>query len=296
MTKTYYNVFINSKNRQSSDSVSNFIVNFQTANISCKENEYLSINVVSFDMMNLMYNVNSITKNNTFNLTINNTDFKKIIPFGNYNVFTFADMLNSLLNGIINVSYNQAQNSYTFKKILNDGNNYYISPGNAKKLFGFADKTQIDTLGFTGGFVNMVNYNKIILRANNLNFDYFTFENFKDGGDNFVDNSDILFWISKQDIEPFKMISYNNIDGSKSFHYNLFNKDLDFIELKLTNEFNEEIMDAGEYLLSLQIIKNEKKMDMLLNTLLKTMNIINEIKVILLQGLKFLGFFNSISK
>jgi hypothetical protein len=293
MPNTYHNIFISSKNRQANENVYDFVINFQTANISCNENQYMAINVVSFDMMNTMYNVNSNTKNNTFKLTINSSDTIYTIPYGNYNVYTFMDAINTLLNGLIKLTYNPAQNSYTFSKTALDANNYYIDPLNAYKFFGFKGKKQITMGGMTGEYVNMVNYNKVILRVSNINFDYFTFENIRDPN-SFVENSDILFMVSKQDVEPFKMISYNNADASTSFHYNLFDKNLDFIELKLTNENDEPILDASDYILNLQIILKEKQLDLLTVTTLKILETLKDIKLILLQGLRFFGFFNDI--
>ena len=294
MPSKYHNIFINSKHRLDNESVSNFVVNFQTAGIVANENEYISINVVSFDMMNSMYNVNQITENNTFIFTIDSNDYIKTIPYGNYNVYTFESIINNLLSGFINVKYNVAQNTYTFTKIIDDSSLYFINPLKATKLFGFADKTEIISPSYTGGFINMVNYNKIILRAGNLNFEYFTYENIRKPEGFFVENSDIIFWQSKQDVEPFKMISYNNEDGSKSFHYNLYNKELDFIELRMTNENNEEILDAPEYLLGLQIIVHNRNMDILTNTSIKILALLTEIKMVILQGLRFIGFFSSV--
>lgn len=295
MTKTYHNIFISSKNRLPTESVADFTVNFQAVGISCKENQYLSINVISFEMLNSMFNVNSISKNNTFTLSINSTDTTRTIPFGNYSVYTLRDTLNSLLSGIINVSYNPAQNSYTFKKIIADANNYFITPNSTNKLLGFNTKTLIPVEGYTGNFINMVNYSKIILRVGNLNFDYFTYENIRDPKDAVVENSDILAMFSKQDVEPFKMIRYDNIDASKSFHYKLFNKDLDFIELSLTNENNELITDASDYILILQVIINNKEMDLVISSVNKILNIITDIKTLILLSLKYFGFFNDIN-
>ena len=293
MPETYHDIFTSSKNRQPNENIYDFVVNFQTANISCNENQYMSINVLSFDMMNTMYNVNSNTKNNTFKLTINSSDTIYTIPYGNYTVYTFMDTVNTLLNGLIKLTYNPAQNSYTFIKTAIDVNNYYIDPLNSLKFFGFKGKTQITSGGITGGYVNMVNYNKVILRVSNINFDYFTFENIRDP-DSFVENSDILFMISKQDVEPFKMISYNNADASTSFRYNLYDKNLDFIELKLTNENDEVILDASDYILNLQIIVKDKQLDLLTVTSLKILETLKDIKLIILQGLRFFGFFNDI--
>ena len=68
MTKKLYNIFINSANRDPNESTASFRVDFLTGEIFCKENQYITVNVLSFDMMNSMYNVNSYTGNNTFNI------------------------------------------------------------------------------------------------------------------------------------------------------------------------------------------------------------------------------------
>lgn len=297
--KKIYNVFINSANRDPNDNIHNFKVNFLTGEIVAKENQYITVNVLSFDMMNSMYNVNQYTGNNTFTLKRTNVDGISnpinttiTIPYGNYNVFTYMNVVNSLISPIL-LSYNIAQNTYTYKKTDVSTYRYFIVPLNSYKFLGITTTTEITSTGFTGSFVNMVNFNKIIIRCANLNFDYYTFENLKDDN-NIFENSDILLWKSKQDVEPFKMISYNNEDASNSYIYNLYNKDVDYIDLRLTNELNEEIMDAPDYMLSLQFIVQEKKIDIMSHNLHKAVELINEIKILILQALRFFGFFSNI--
>ena len=97
----------------------------------------------------------------------------------------------------------------------------------------------------------MVNYNKIILRATNINYDVASIENIN-SGTNKLSFSDILFWKSKQDVEPFRNIAYSNEDSGNSFNVLVHDKHISYINLKLTNEFGGLITDASDYLLVLQ--------------------------------------------
>ena len=129
-----YNIFINSANRKAQENVYDFDLYFDNDEIIVKPNEGININVVSFSMMNSMYNVNQYTKNNAFILAnkSTNSDTTFTIPYGNYNVYTFMAELNLLLAGIINVSYNIATNTYTYKNLTLVG--YNINPSNCFTL------------------------------------------------------------------------------------------------------------------------------------------------------------------
>ena len=297
MKKKIYNIFINSSTRDLHEPIYDFNMVFPQGNIKANNDEYININVMSFDMMNTMYNVNSYTSNNTF--TLKRTDADGIsnpvnttitIPYGNYSVFSFKDQLNVLLNGIITVNYNTAQNTYTYTKVASSYR-YFIIPLNATKLLGISNTTEIPVGGYTGTFVNMVNFNKIIIRCGNLNFDYNTYENLKNTNSLF-DNSNILFWKSKQDVEPFKMISYNNEDASNSYVYNLYNNDIDYLNLQLTNENGEAIKDAPDYLLLIQFTVLEKNRDTVETLLKKILVSMNNIAYYILEGLKYIGVFS----
>ena len=52
-------------------------------------------------------------------------------------------------------------------------------------------------------YVNMVNYQQVILKCPTLVFESTSMDNRQDKN-NFIAVSDILYWINKQDIEPFK--------------------------------------------------------------------------------------------
>jgi hypothetical protein len=202
-----YNIFINSANRSSTDKPYDFSVFFDNDEIMVNNNEGVNINVASFSLLNSMYNVNEYTKNNTFILRNNflNTNTTITIPYGNYNVYTLLNQLNILLSNIINVSYNIATNTYTYTNII--GISYSINPLNCSKLLGLSTTTSILTTGTVGGYVNMVNYQQVILRCPTLVYENASMDNIQDKN-NFIAVSDILYWINKQDVEPFKTINY----------------------------------------------------------------------------------------
>lgn len=255
MTEKTINAFISSVNRESNENVYNFTVKFANDIIICNENQYIKINVVSFDMLNTMYNINS-TNNSFYILEYNENDVFVSstliqIPYGNYSVATLKSWLNNNIGTVISVAYNTAQNTFTFTKVISDTNKYYISIINCSKFLGLTGNNYITTSGLTGNYVNMVNYSKIILRATNINYDIGCIENVSTGT-NKLSFSDILFWKSKQDIEPFRNISYSNEDSGSSFNVLIHDKQISYINLQLTNEFGTLITDAPDYLLVLQ--------------------------------------------
>jgi len=278
-----YNIFINSANRKAQENVYDFDLYFDNDEIIVKPNEGININVVSFSMMNSMYNVNQYTKNNTFILTnkSTNSDTTFTIPYGNYNVYTFMAELNLLLAGIINVSYNVATNTYTYKNLTLVG--YSINPSNCSKLLGLIKKTDISAMSsITSGFVNMVDYQQVILRCPTLVFENNSMDNIQDQ-DDFISVSDILYWINKQDVEPFKMINYKNEDCSTLYSYNIINRNINRLNFKLGNEYNEPIYDAPDYLLQLQISVYEKDANFFKEATIQALKLLNDIYFTLLN-------------
>ena len=271
-----YNIFINSANRSSADKPYDFSIYFDNDEIIVNNNEGVNINVASFSLLNSMYNVNEYTKNNTFVLHNDDldTDTTITIPYGNYNVMTLLNQLNILLSGCINVSYNVATNTYTFKNITEVS--YSINPLNCCKLLGLSATTSISPTGTIGEYVNMVNYQQVILRCPTLVFESTSMDNIQDKH-NFIAVSDILYWINKQDVEPFKTINYKNEDCGTLYSYNVVNKNFSNFNFKLVNEFNEPIYDAPDFLLQLQITIYDKDNTYFKEASLEILKMLNEI-------------------
>jgi hypothetical protein len=205
----------------------------------------------------------------------------KLVVHHDYNVYTFMAELNLLLAGIINVSYNVATNTYTYKNLTLVG--YSINPSNCSKLLGLIKKTDISAMSnITSGFVNMVDYQQVILRCPTLVFENNSMDNIQDQ-DDFISVSDILYWINKQDVEPFKMINYKNEDCSTLYSYNIINRNINRLNFKLGNEYNEPIYDAPDYLLQLQISVYEKDANFFKEATIQALKLLNDIYFTLLN-------------
>ena len=107
--------FISSANRQQEEQSYNFTIDHPDGILTCRPNKYMEINVLSFDMPNTMYNINS--KNNKFDIITPDETIRKTITEGNYSIMTFMTQLNNLReNEFVTITYNEAQNTYTFAK------------------------------------------------------------------------------------------------------------------------------------------------------------------------------------
>jgi len=207
-------------------------------------------------------------------MTFLSTNTTITIPYGNYNVYTLLNQLNILLSNIINVSYNVATNTYTYTNII--GISYSINPLNCSKLLGLSTTTSILTSGTIGEYINMVNYQQVILRCPTLVFESTSMDNIQDKN-NFIAVSDFLFWINKQDVEPFKTINYKNEDCGTLYSYNVVNKNFSNFNFKLVNEFNEPIYDAPDFLLQLQITIYDKDNTYFKEASLQMLKLLNDI-------------------
>ena len=271
-----YNIYINSANRGINEKPYDFTVFFDNQEIQVERNEGVNVNIVSFSLLNSMYNISQYSRNNTFilrNITLN-SDITITIPYGNYSVYTFRDQLNVLLSNIITVTYNVATNTYTYKNI--SANSYSINPLSCSKLLGLTTTTSISPLGTTSTYVNMVNYQQVILRCPTLVFENNSLDNIQDKN-NFISVSDILYWVNKQDVEPFKMINYKNEDASTLYNYNVVNRSFSYFNFKLTNELDEPIYDAPDYLLQLQIIIYDKDNSYFKEAMIQALKLLNDI-------------------
>ena len=290
MNNKKFNIYINSKNRDVNEKVYDFNIYLKNQ-IFAGKNEGMNINVMSFSMLNTMYNVNQITKNNTF--TVRKTNLDGItgvvdtiitIPFGNYSVITLRDTINTLLisssQSNITLTYNIPTNTYTFNN-NNASYRWFLIPNTCIKLLGVATTTEI-TSNYTGTYVNMVNYNQIILRCPSLNFEYLNQDNIRDKNNN-LNVSDILFTINKGDVEPYKVISYKNEDAGTSYSYNITNNNITTINLQLFNENDEMIIDAPDYLLELQIVVFYKAEPIFQELAIQSLSLLDDIYFALLN-------------
>jgi len=283
--------FVKSSNRSSNEKSFNFSIDYPDGVLTCNGDEYMEINVISFDMINTMYNINS--NNNQFIIRRGTTDTTYTIPEGNYSVKTFMAMMSGLINDVnIIISYNTAQNTYTFTKKAGITQLHYIIPSKIWGIINLLPTTlyEITTAGMTTGYINLVNYSKIILRTEGINYYYSNIENY--GKPNSSTLSNIIFWACKSDIEPFKVIKYNNEDAGRSFSYKIENKEINNLTLQLKNENNEFITDAPDYLVALQFNFYKVDDNIIKLTMISINKLLNEIYTTLIFAMKRLNLLN----
>jgi hypothetical protein len=264
MKKKTITSFIHSKNRTADDKVYNFAVDYPDGIISCKDNEYIELNVVSFDMLNNMYNINAT--NNC--LKVNET--LKYIPYGNYSVKTFRTTLLSLLPIETTMIYNDAQNTYTF---TGTGT---IQPITMGSLIGLPNNIEVPINNLTTGLINLSSFSKIILRTQGITYYQSNVENLQVASSNLQLFSDIIFWKNKQDVEPFKIIAYNNEDGGNNFCLEVQDKMIFRLQFQLKNERNEFIEDAAEWMAVIQYNIYERQDDVIKNTIVSLYKLLND--------------------
>jgi len=221
--------FISSANRQPQEQSCNFTIDYPDGILTCCPNEYMEMNVLSFDMPNTIYNIDS--KNNEFVIMTPNEIIRKTKLEGNYSIKTFMTQLKTFIgNDLIIITYNEAQNTCTFTKSDELIEVYKIKPISIRQLIGVLDhiEYEIGTSGYTTGLINFINYNKVMVRTENVAYYYSNVENIRTNN-NSVFNSNIIFWKSKADTEPFKILKYNNENGGNLFVYKVENTQINSI-------------------------------------------------------------------
>lgn len=278
--------FISSKNRQASETIYNFSVDYPDGVLSCKENEHMELNVLSFDMPNNMYNINST--NDYFQITLDNGLITDIhIKHGNYSVKTLlkefqtifsqnvipeASILHQFFGTYADVLtivcvYNETTNTYTFKKEIDlplgielpIAFSLFFKPKTCGALLGMANDVEVEITanGMTTGLINLIDYNKIIVHTENISYYYSNIENLSTiSNRQFLSN--IIFWKSKADVPPYQLIKYNNEDGGNSFVYKVENREINSLILQLKNERGEFLTDAVDYMIVIQYVFYER--------------------------------------
>lgn len=278
--------FISSKNRQASETIYNFSVDYPDGVLSCRENEHIELNVLSFDMPNNMYNINST--NDYFQITLDNGLITDIhIKHGNYSVKTLlkefqtifsqnvipeASILHQFFGTYADVLtivcvYNETTNTYTFKKEIDlplgielpIAFSLFFKPKTCGALLGMVNDVEVEITanGMTTGLINLIDYNKIIVHTENISYYYSNIENLSTiSNRQFLSN--IIFWKSKADVPPYQLIKYNNEDGGNSFVYKVENREINSLILQLKNERGEFLTDAVDYMIVIQYVFYER--------------------------------------
>ena len=277
------NIYINSKNRDLSEKISNFTVRIPQNLLRLSQGEYFTLNVNGFYCYNSWFNcIDGF--NNEFQLIIKNINDEIVETYnyklndGNPNVNDVKSNLNGLLINKVLVSYDKQRNKFIFKRSLPvSTQNYtmYLKIINSEDFLGFYKSDRnIEILlpylqnVFSNNIINILGDEAIIIKINgDCILAGNTVDNF---GTETYEPSNIIF-MKPIDVPSNGLLEYNNEDGGDSFHYKLANvEQITWFTLSVYNQDDELIPNFSDYILLLQFIRHkteEGKMEILLNTL-----------------------------
>jgi hypothetical protein len=277
------NIYINSKNRDLSERISNFTVRIPQNLLRLSQGEYFTLNVNGFYCYNSWFNcIDGF--NNEFQLIIKNINDEIVETYnyklndGNPNVNDVKSNLNGLLINKVLVSYDKQRNKFIFKRSLPvSTQNYtmYLKIINSEDFLGFYKSDRnIEILlpylqnVFSNNIINILGDEAIIIKINgDCILAGNTVDNF---GTETYEPSNIIF-MKPIDVPSNGLLKYNNEDGGDSFQYRLANvEQITWFTLSVYNQDDELIPNFSDYILLLQFIRHkteEGKVEILLNTL-----------------------------
>ena len=278
------NIYINSKNRDLSEQISNFTVRIPQNLLRLSQGEYFTLNVNGFYCYNSWFNCID-NFNNEFHIIIKNIDNEVIQTYvyklndGNPNVNDVRTNLNNLLLNKVNITYDKQRNKFIFKRTLpvsTENYKMYLKIINSEDFLGFY-KSDRDTEIFlpylqnvySNNIINILGDEAIIIKINgDCILAGNTVDNF---GTETYEPSNIIF-MKPIDVPSNGLLKYNNEDGGDSFQYRLANvEQITWFTLTVYNQDNELIPNFSDYILLLQFIRHkteEGKLEILLNSLL----------------------------
>ena len=278
------NIYINSKNRDLSETISNFTVRIPQNLLRLSQGEYFTLNVNGFYCYNSWFNCID-NFNNEFHIIIKNIDNEVIETYiyklndGNPNVNDVKSNLNNLLLNKVNITYDKQRNKFIFKRTLpvsTQQYRMYLKIINSEDFLGFykSDRNEEILLPylqnvFSNNIINILGDEAIIIKINgDCILAGNTVDNF---GTETYEPSNIIF-MKPIDVPSNGLLKYNNEDGGDSFQYRLANvEQITWFTLSVYNQDDELIPKFSDYILLLQFIRHkteEGKVEILLNSLL----------------------------
>ena len=261
------NIYVNSKNRKSDETPSNFSVIIPDGLLKVDNNEYFTMSVNSFYCYNDFYqsNVNS----NYFNLIFrDNTNVvystqKLYLNLGNPNIYDLLSDINTKLSGYLTCSYDNIKNKITYTRIYAQTSNYYtmyINAINSGCFFGLNNNVETIILFSGSESINPININSIRALSVGIDGDIsFNNNNMESNLNNSVYKASDLIFQTAVNVPKGFLIDYQNIDGGDSFKFTLGNHDrIKYFILSVYDQDGNTITDMTDYIIHIQFTINKK--------------------------------------
>jgi hypothetical protein len=274
------NIYVNSKNRKSDETPSNFSVIIPDGLLRVNNDEYFTMSVNSFYCYNDFYQCNNNC--NSFNIILkNNVDNISgqqlfLLPVGNLNVNDIVNAINSVLQpvNVLSCTYDNIKNKITFTRLTPQtptNNTFYINTLKVGNFLGFKNDTEI-LISFNGtSSTYPININTITALSVGIDGDIsFNHNNMESNLNNSVYKASDLIFQTAVNVPKGYLITYQNIDGGDSFKYTLGNNDrIKYFILSVYDQDGNTISDMTDYIIHIQFTINKKsQQEQLLKTLI----------------------------
>jgi hypothetical protein len=151
------NIYVNSKNRKSDESPSNFNVIIPNDLLKINKDEYFTLSVNSFYCYNDFIIVMKTAMDSILFLKYSNVvsgEQMFYLPIGNPNILDIVNYIYLVLQpiGVLSCSYNNIKNKITFTRLLPQSNinfTYFFYSLNAGNFLGFKNNIEI-LISFSG--------------------------------------------------------------------------------------------------------------------------------------------------
>lgn len=289
------NLYINSSYRKKDETTSFLKCIVPSGLIKSYGKDYFTLSITSFYCFNTFYQMDET--NNEFSLIIRNSDgdIHQLLLFsldncvGNPNVYDIRNELNELLDGYISVTYDKIKNLFLFTRTNATNHNHhkiYLKIKTCATFLGFSKdyknkEIEITTDGvYSYQPINVIYHQQLLI---NIDGDIqMPINNLDNKNSDIFEASSVLF-TKPIDIQKNQLIMYDNIDGNSSFQYKISQKDtINQINIRLTNQDNEDISTLGDWNLTLQFERHDEDM---------TESILNQIKEYIKYIFMVLGEF-----
>jgi len=263
------NIYVNSKNRKSDETPSNFSVIIPDGLLRVNNDEYFTMSVNSFYCYNDFYKCNNNC--NSFNIILkNNVDNISgqqlfLLPVGNLNVNDIVNAINSVLQpvNVLSCTYDNIKNKITFTRLTPQtptNNTFYINTLKVGNFLGFKNDTDI-LISFNGtSSTYPININTITALSVGIDGDIsFNHNNMESNLNNSVYKASDLIFQTAVNVPKGYLITYQNIDGGDSFKYTLGNNDrIKYFILSVYDQDGKTISDMTDYMIQIQFTINKK--------------------------------------
>jgi hypothetical protein len=271
------NLYLNSVNRTLGNSASSFEMVMANTLLTADTNEIFFLNVVQFNTFNNFYQIQT-GYNTDFQIILepttgDNQIINGTIPYGNLSVYDILNYLQTLLNGLINITYDKLKNKFIFTRIINTStlyngiyiSNMYLNIINCDSLLGYQRTSRNKIIEFLYNVptysdqpINVISITNFFVHVSGDL--YLNDENYDNHNSSAIDNNNIIFSMAID--KPFNTcLSYNNADGGNSFYFRLDNSrtNINNFKLEIKDQFNQIIPNFPEYNMILQFTKKTRE-------------------------------------